>query len=298
MPYSCGVRDEPVPVEDLRSVRGRRPRLPLSSLLAAHEDVRRPHSSTSSTSPPRPAQANENGHGQQNVDSIGRYVFIWVGFGRFERVEQIGKRRLEMKSLIPLVSLCLTLMITGGCSRQSPSTEPPVHLVQNMDEQPKYKAQSESRFHADGSAMRLPVEGTVARGQLRLDSSVFYTGRDAVGNLVDRLPLEMTAELLNRGRERFDIYCAPCHGRMGNSQSMVVKKGMVPPPDLVEQRLVDTTDGHLYDVVTNGLRNMPPYKFQIPTYDRWAVVAYVRALQRSRTGTEADVPIEYREEHR
>lgn len=199
---------------------------------------------------------------------------------------------------IPLtivIGLGLALVGLGSCSRQTPSTEPPIHLVQNMDEQPKYKPQAKSRFHADGSAMRLPVEGTVARGQLRLDSAAFYTGKDSDGNMVKRLPLEMTAKLLNRGRERFDIFCAPCHGRMGNSQSMTVKRGMVPPPDLHEPRLVDTTDGHLFDVVTNGLRNMPPYKYQISAADRWAIVAYLRALQRSRTGTEADVPPGLRE---
>jgi hypothetical protein len=171
-----------------------------------------------------------------------------------------------------------------------PSEKPPIHLVQNMDDQPKVKPQSESGFYADGLAMRLPVEGTVARGMLRPDSSFFYEGRDNEGRLVAESPLITTMELLERGRGRFDIYCAPCHGRAGNGVSTVVKRGMLAPPSFHEQRLRDTADGHFFDVMTNGVRNMPPYKYQIPAEDRWAIVAYIRALQRSQNASEKDLP--------
>jgi cytochrome c len=170
-----------------------------------------------------------------------------------------------------------------------------VHLVQNMDDQPRYKAQSESRFFADGLSMREPIEGTVPRGWLRLDSSVYYEGKDAGGNLVEKSPLIATMELLERGRQRYDIYCAPCHGRVGDAKSTVVKQGMLAPPSFHEQRLRDTADGHFYEVITDGVRNMPPYRYQIPVKDRWAIVAYVRALQRSQNATENDVPSEVRE---
>ena len=103
-----------------------------------------------------------------------------------------------MKYVITIIGLGLTLVGLNSCSRQTPSTEPPIHLVQNMDEQPKYKAQAASRFFADGSSMRLPVEGTVARGTLRLDSSIFYTGRDSDGNLVVQITHAKTDQQKSR----------------------------------------------------------------------------------------------------
>jgi mono/diheme cytochrome c family protein len=168
-----------------------------------------------------------------------------------------------------------------------------VHLEQNMYEQPKYKAQSESRFFADGLAMRPPVEGTVARGWLRQDSA-YYFGRNG-DMLVAEAPVEITMERLQRGRQRFDIYCSPCHGRIGAGQSIMVKKGMQVPPSLHEQRLRDVEDGHIFEVMTNGLRNMPPYRYQIPVDDRWSIVGYVRALQRSQNATIEDIPAEVRQ---
>ena len=192
-----------------------------------------------------------------------------------------------MKGLLIIFALGLMAV---GCSRQMPSEKPPIHLVQNMDDQAKVKPQSESGFYADGLAMRPPVEGTVARGMLRLDSSFFFTGKDNNGRLVEKSPLVTTMELLDRGRGRFNIFCAPCHGRVGNGVSTVVKRGMLAPPSFHEQRLRDTADGHFFDVMTNGVRNMPPYKYQIPAEDRWAIIAYIRALQRSQNASEKDLP--------
>ena len=192
-----------------------------------------------------------------------------------------------MTRLLIIAMLGLAL---AGCSRHQPSDQPPVHIVQNMDDQPKVKAQAESRFYADGLAMREPVEGTVARGWLRADSSFYYDGRDTDSVLVAKAPVEMTLARLQRGRQRYDIYCAPCHGRVGNSLSIMVKKGMLPPPSFHEQRLRDIQDGHIFEVISNGLRNMPPYKYQIPVDERWSIVGYVRALQRSHNATINDVP--------
>jgi mono/diheme cytochrome c family protein len=193
-----------------------------------------------------------------------------------------------MKHAITLILVGLAVIVSG-CARNRPSEKPPIHLQQNMDEQPKYKQQAESRFFVDGASMRLPVEGTVARGWLREDSA-FYAGRDGRGNLVAANPRPITPELMRRGQERFDIYCAPCHGAVGDAKSIVVKKGLLPPPSFHEQRLRDTVDGHFYDVITHGVRSMPPYKYQIRLEDRWAIVAYIRALQRSQNATINDVP--------
>ncbi|MEW5794791.1 MAG: cytochrome c [Candidatus Zixiibacteriota bacterium] len=187
--------------------------------------------------------------------------------------------------------IALTILLVAGCSRHQPSDQPPVHIVQNMDDQPKVRGQAESRFFADGSAMREPVEGTVARGWLRADSSFYYTGRDADSVLIAGAPVIMSMERLQRGRERYDIYCSPCHGRLGNSQSIMVRRGMLPPPSFHEQRLRDVEDGHIFEVISNGIRTMPPYKYQIPVDDRWSIVGYVRALQRSHNATINDLPI-------
>ena len=180
--------------------------------------------------------------------------------------------------LVLLALAVLSAVLLSGCGRGETFEDPPIHLVTNMDEQPKYKTQSESRFHADGLAMREPVEGTVARGWLREDVA-FFTGKHENGRLVQENPLIVNAELLVRGKERFGIFCAPCHGPIGDGKSKVVEKGMQLPPNFHLQRLRDTADGHFYDVITNGVRNMPPYKYQIPVEDRWAIVGYLRALQ-------------------
>jgi mono/diheme cytochrome c family protein len=194
------------------------------------------------------------------------------------------------KALITVAALLACL----GCTRDRTSENPPIHINPNMDEQPKYKAQAESRFFADGSSMRQPVEGTVPRGWLR-DNVVYYTGRNSDGALVREMPVPVTAELLQRGRERFDIFCSPCHSRVGDGQGMVVKKGLPPPPSFYEQRLRDAEDGYIFDVMTNGLRNMAAYKYQIPVADRWAIVAYFRELQQSRPAGRDDQPRDGRE---
>ena len=187
-------------------------------------------------------------------------------------------------------SILLVALMMLGCSAKQPSRNEPIHLHQNMDDQPRINPQAESGFYADGLGMRLPVEGTVARGWLRTDSLNYYTGFEQNGRPVETNPLPITMELMERGRERYEIFCTPCHGQIGTGQGIVVKKGMLMPPSFHEDRLVDTADGHFYDVITNGIRNMPAYRVQIPVEDRWAIVAYVRALQRSRQGTIDDIP--------
>ena len=162
---------------------------------------------------------------------------------------------------------------------------------QDMHDQPKYKPLAASTFFKDGLSARSIVEGTVARGHLDDDVEMF-TGKTAAGKLVDQMPVPVTAALLARGRERFDIYCSPCHDKAGSGNGMVVRRGFKQPPSYHIARLRQAPAGHFYDVMTNGFGAMPDYRAQIEPADRWAVVAYIRALQRSQHATLADVPAE------
>jgi len=199
------------------------------------------------------------------------------------------------KNLNELAFLILLIFLSGlaGCYQGMPSKKPPVHINPNMDDQPKYQAQASSQFFANGQGMRMPVEGTIARGHLN-DDVVYYTGKDAKGNLVKKSPVPATFENLKRGQDRYNIYCGTCHGRVGDGVSMVVKRGMFPPANFSQDRLVNIEDGHFFDVMTNGLRNMPSYKSQIPVDDRWAIINYIRVLQRSQNAPAKDVPAEIR----
>lgn len=197
--------------------------------------------------------------------------------------------------IVIFAGIMLIFLITAmGCYRERPSEKPPVHLNPNMDSQEKYKAQAESKFFPDGSTMRVPVEGTVARGYLREDSE-YYRGKSETGEFIQSAPVDIDMNLLERGQERFDIYCSPCHGRVGDGRGIMISKGFVPPPSFHIDRLREMPDGQLYDVISNGLRNMAAYKHQIRPDDRWAIVVYLRALQRSQNASLKDVPEDIRE---
>lgn len=158
---------------------------------------------------------------------------------------------------------------------------------QDMHDQPRFKPLAKSDFYPDLRSARAPVDGTVARGQLRADA-YFYTGK--VGNdLGDYMPFPVTEEVLTRGRERFNIYCAPCHSRLGDGNGMIVQRGYRHPPSYHEERLRKAPLGYLFDVMTSGFGAMPAYADQIPPDDRWRIVAYIRALQLSQNATQADV---------
>jgi hypothetical protein len=197
---------------------------------------------------------------------------------------------MSRRSIVLITLAVFTTLIVSACYRGHPSDKPPIHLNPNMDTQDKYKPQSESRFFPDGATMRRPVPGTVARGELREDSR-YYFGKDEQGNYLTTLPVSLTHELLERGRERYNIYCAPCHGLTGAGNGIITKYNYpIPPPSFHQERLRTMPDGQLFDTITNGIRNMPSYKHQIPVRDRWAIVSYVRALQRSQNATLSDVP--------
>jgi mono/diheme cytochrome c family protein len=159
---------------------------------------------------------------------------------------------------------------------------------QQMADQPRYKPLAQSVFFGDERSARPLVEGTVARGQLRADEQ-FYTGKSN-GKLVDTFPFPITGPVLLRGQERFDIFCAPCHDRVGTGQGTVVRRGFRPPPSYHIDRLRQAPAGHFFDVMTHGFGAMPDYAEQIPAKDRWAIAAYIRALQLSQHAALTDVP--------
>lgn len=159
----------------------------------------------------------------------------------------------------------------------------------DMHVQPRENPLSRSDFYADQRSARPLIEGTVARGQLHEDT-YFYTGK--IGNNPgDVMPFPVTKEVLERGRERYNIFCAPCHSRVGNGNGFVPSRGFSrKPPSFHDARLTKAPVGYFFDVITNGFGIMPDYASQIPVQDRWDIIAYVRALQLSQNATMADVP--------
>jgi mono/diheme cytochrome c family protein len=180
-----------------------------------------------------------------------------------------------------LLLLAAVSLVASGCSRL------------DMQDQPKYKPQRPSDFFADGRDGRPEVEGTIARGELHEDAA-FYDGKDAAGKDIDSFPITVNKAVIERGRQRYDIYCAPCHGRLGNGMGMIVQRGFKQPPSYHIERLRNAPVGHFYDVISNGYGAMLNYAQQIQVRDRWAIVAYIRALQYSQNAGVNDLPAEAR----
>jgi hypothetical protein len=158
----------------------------------------------------------------------------------------------------------------------------------DMHVQPKMKPLRQSDFFPDGRGSRPLIPGTVARGQLR-DDTYFYTGMIA-GKEGDVMPFPVTQEVLTRGQQRFNIYCTPCHSRLGDGNGMIVQRGYRRPPSFHDLKLLNAPIGHFYDVMTNGFGAMPDYAAQVAPRDRWNIAAYIRALQMSQHATAAMVP--------
>ncbi len=164
---------------------------------------------------------------------------------------------------------------------------------QDMHDQPKYIPLRPSSFFGDGRSERPLIEGTVARGHLD-DDYAFYTGRGPDGKFLDEFPFAVTKAVMERGQDRFNVYCAPCHDRLGNGDGKIVRRGYRHPPSYHIDRLMHVPNGYIYDVITNGFGAMPDYAAQIHPADRWAIVAYVRALQLAQNGKIDDVPADQR----
>ncbi|HEY3245874.1 MAG TPA: cytochrome c [Phycisphaerae bacterium] len=164
----------------------------------------------------------------------------------------------------------------------------------DMHDQPRYKPLAVSEFFADGRASRPLVAGTVARGQLRLDAH-FYAGQVGAA-LAENFPFPITRDDMQRGQERFNIFCAPCHSRVGDGNGMIVQRGFPQPPSFHIDRLRQAPVGHFFQVISNGLGAMPDYAAQIPPRDRWLIVAYVRALQLSQRASFTELSASLRAE--
>jgi mono/diheme cytochrome c family protein len=186
--------------------------------------------------------------------------------------------------------IVVAMIALVGC-QGTPSERAPIHLNPNMDDQEKYQAYKSSKFFADGSAMRTPPLGTVAQGTLHQNRE-YVTGFDADSMAIAHAPLTATMPVLKRGQERFNIYCSPCHGRTGNGRGIMVSRGYPPPPTFHSDRIRELPDGQVFAVITDGIRNMPSYRHQVPVDDRWAIILYLRALQRSQNATLDDIPEE------
>lgn len=185
-----------------------------------------------------------------------------------------------MNALKCMAVTAVCVMLFSGCT-------------QEMMDEARYEPLEKTDEFVDQSSARPKVEGTVAQGQLKIDEGLHY-GKEN-GQYVEAFPYPLTGELLTRGRERFDIFCAVCHDRTGSGRGMVVQRGFTPPPSLHVARVREAPLGYLYHVVREGKRNMPGYAHQIPLKDRWAIVAYVRALQLSQHASLGDVPHDERE---
>jgi mono/diheme cytochrome c family protein len=163
----------------------------------------------------------------------------------------------------------------------------------DMREQAKLKTLGPSDFFLDGQEARPLLPDAVARGHLDLDKAM-YQGMNEDGTPVDTFPIEITREVLERGYQQYDIFCSPCHGRLGNGQGMIVQRGFKAPPSFHIERLREAPPGYYYDVITNGFGVMYSYASRVPPEDRWAIVAYIKALQLSQNATIDDVPPDQR----
>ena len=182
-----------------------------------------------------------------------------------------------------------SVFLLAGCARGCTSSRPPIHLNPSMDNQPKVRPQSASTFFYDGSGMRQPVPGTVAIDGLKEDTA-FFTGKGADGQFVTTNPVTLDDTVLERGKQRYTIYCQPCHDARGDGKGILFQRGNVPTATFHQEKLLKYTDGQIFDVMTNGQGLMPAYRWPIPPADRWAIIAYIRGLQRDRQARIASAP--------
>ena len=198
-----------------------------------------------------------------------------------------------MRYIILAFIICSAVVIGIAGHRGDKTRKPPIELIPDMDRQPKLRPQTENAFFKDGRSSQLAPVGTVAR-RSAFEESPVNTGKVAgTTNFVDTIPVPVTAQLLARGQERYGIYCLPCHGAAGDGKGITSKLGMAVVADLHDhkaRKLISAPDGQIFDTITNGKGLMGAYGSVIDIQDRWAVVAYVRALQLARLGTIDDIP--------
>ncbi|RAP26598.1 quinol:cytochrome C oxidoreductase [Candidatus Marinamargulisbacteria bacterium SCGC AG-343-D04] len=195
-----------------------------------------------------------------------------------------------------VVFCLLVIFILGGC-RGWRSEKPPIHVNPNMDFQASYKAQEQPMDIPENTVpwgFDRSFSDSSSRKDIIKKDSVYYYGKNRAGSWVSKIPLEVNYEFLNRGRERFNIFCSSCHGKDGSGNGPVVQGRWIKPVPYWHERVMAYPDGQLYNIVSEGIRSMPGYKQQLKESDRWAIVAYLRALQKSNTATLSDVPLDKR----
>ena len=203
------------------------------------------------------------------------------GFGGHARTRVLGTLAL------------ISVVAVSGCARGCTSSRPPIHINPSMDNQPKVRAQTASTFFSDGASMRQPVPGTVPIGGLKEDAA-FFTGKGPDGQFVATIPGTVPGivndALVERGRQRYVIYCQPCHDARGDGKGILFQRGNVPTASFHQDKILKYPDGQIFDVITNGTGLMAGYRWPIPPADRWAIVAYVRELARKRLASAQGAP--------
>jgi hypothetical protein len=195
-----------------------------------------------------------------------------------------------MRYFLLIFALCTVMVVAIAGKRGSISRRPPIELFPDMNRQPKLRPQVPNAFFADGRSSRLPIPGTIAREDRYEDLPVNTGHVTGTTNFVDTIPVEVTAKLLARGQQRFNINCSPCHGAQGDGNGVVKKLGLATVANLHDKRIVELTDGEIFNTITYGKNTMGPYGANVTVDDRWAVISYLRALQLSRLGSIDDVP--------
>ena len=185
------------------------------------------------------------------------------------------------RRLLSVLALVVSAVGFTGCARGCTSSRAPIHLNPSMDDQPKVLPQTASPFFYNGGSMREPVPGTVAIGELKEDDG-FFTGKGPDGEFIATSPVPVNEALVERGRQRYTIYCKPCHDARGDGKGILFQRGNVPTASLHQEKIVKYPDGQIFDVITNGKGLMAGYRWPIPPADRWAIIAYVRELERTR----------------
>jgi hypothetical protein len=191
-----------------------------------------------------------------------------------KKVCETRVREMKVVRLMVILLGAASVLLLAGCR-------------EDMHNQPKFIPLRENEFYADGRSARAPVEGTIARGQLE-DDPLLYTGK-VNGQEVDQFPFAITDKDLARGRERYNIFCSPCHSELGDGNGMIVQRGFKKPPSYYDPRLMKAPVGHFFNVMTYGRGAMGDYSAQVPVADRWRIAAYIRALQLSQTAKSGDL---------
>ena len=195
-----------------------------------------------------------------------------------------------MRYFLLILALAVVTVMGVFGKRGHHFKKPPLEIFPDMDRQPKLRPQQPNLTFANGRSSQEPVPGTVGRGD-HYENNAVNTGREAgKTNFVVAIPVPVTAQLMDRGQQRYAIYCTPCHGPQGDGNGIVKKYGYASVKSLHDKLVVVQNDGEIFNTITHGKSTMMPYGSQIPIEDRWAIVAYVRALQRSRLGTLDEVP--------